>query len=202
MFDRDGATFDPTEFAQSLHKRGDPRSCCGRRGSAKETRQPACLLRARCCWPRGCAAKRDSEFSPPDTDCHATLPWGSSLQRGRYHALIAWSSVSPLTLQYSPWNADIPFRQVGATSRHWPRLKKAKSSRGGSVSRLDEQANQTNTFRGVFVFVRLVRLSGPRRTYPNNVRLCSCSPEMFAALATMGSTDSRGLNRSNRRHYT
>jgi hypothetical protein len=23
------------------------------------------------------AAKRDNEFSPPDVDCHATLPWGS-----------------------------------------------------------------------------------------------------------------------------
>ena len=31
IFDRDGATFDPTEFAQPLHKRGDPLGLgCGR----------------------------------------------------------------------------------------------------------------------------------------------------------------------------
>src|SRR5262249_5929405 len=29
-------------------------------------------------WPRRRrAAKRDKQFSPPDVDCHVTLPWGS-----------------------------------------------------------------------------------------------------------------------------
>ena len=31
------------------------------------------------------AAKRDNNFSPPDLDCHATLPRGSCKRRGRYH---------------------------------------------------------------------------------------------------------------------
>jgi hypothetical protein len=43
------------------------------------------------------AAKRGNKFSSSDVDCHATLQ-----QWGRYHALIAWSAVSPLALRYSP----------------------------------------------------------------------------------------------------
>ena len=34
------------------------------------------LLRACRKRPRDRAAKRDNEFSPPDADCHVTLPWG------------------------------------------------------------------------------------------------------------------------------
>src|SRR6516164_1930167 len=38
--------------------------------------------------PRGCRAakKRDNEFSPPDVDCHVTLPWG--------HAHAKWEDIT------------------------------------------------------------------------------------------------------------
>ena len=48
IFDRDGATFDPTEFAQPLHKSGDPLGLGGRRARAKESdrRQSPAAARA------------------------------------------------------------------------------------------------------------------------------------------------------------
>jgi hypothetical protein len=48
-------------------------------------------------------AKRANEFTPPDMDRHATLPWGSchAMKTG-YHVWFVRSPVSPLTLQYSP----------------------------------------------------------------------------------------------------
>jgi hypothetical protein len=57
ILDRDGATFDPAEFAQSLHKCGGPFALDGRRERAQEpdSRQLR-LLRARRERPRRRAA--------------------------------------------------------------------------------------------------------------------------------------------------
>jgi hypothetical protein len=52
---------------------------------------------------RCCTTKRDNEFTASDVDSHATLSGGHAYAtEGRYHALIAWSAVSPLILQDSP----------------------------------------------------------------------------------------------------
>ena len=54
ILDRDGAALDPAEFAQPLHKSGDPWALGRRRGRAQEPdgRQLARLLRARRERPR------------------------------------------------------------------------------------------------------------------------------------------------------
>src|SRR5262249_23226985 len=82
ILDRDGATLDPAERAQSLHKSSNPwieyhRSV---REQEPDRRQLSSLLRARR-ERHGDrrAAKRDNEFSSPEVDCHATLPRGSCL---------------------------------------------------------------------------------------------------------------------------
>ena len=63
ILDRDGATLDPTEFAQPLHESGDPLAVGRRRARAQEPdgRQLAGLLRARRERPRRrrAAEKRD-----------------------------------------------------------------------------------------------------------------------------------------------
>ncbi len=63
VLDRDGATLDPAELAQSLHKGGDPCALACRRTAAQEPngRQLARLLRACRYWPSSSRAadKRD-----------------------------------------------------------------------------------------------------------------------------------------------
>jgi hypothetical protein len=63
IFDRDGASFDPAEFAQSLHKSGSQLALRGRRSRTQkpDSRQLARLLRARRERPRrgGAAEQRD-----------------------------------------------------------------------------------------------------------------------------------------------
>src|SRR5262249_13440201 len=64
--DCDGATFDPTKFAQSLHKSIGPLPLGRGRGRAQvpDGRQLAWLLRARCEWPRCRAADQRYELAP------------------------------------------------------------------------------------------------------------------------------------------
>jgi len=64
--DRDRATLDPTEFAQSLHKSGSPQSVGRRRSRAQEPdrRQLARLLRPRRERPRRCATEQRDELAP------------------------------------------------------------------------------------------------------------------------------------------
>src|SRR5262249_35100350 len=77
VLDRDGATLDPAEFAQPLHKCVDP---CALAYWAAPTevpdgRQLPRLLRARCKRPRrGRAAECGQQFPPSDGDCHTPLP--------------------------------------------------------------------------------------------------------------------------------
>ena len=68
ILDRDGATLDPAEFAQPLHKSGDPWARSRRRGRAQEPdgRQLRRLLRARRERPRRRrAAEQRDELAPP-----------------------------------------------------------------------------------------------------------------------------------------
>src|SRR6478609_11965289 len=64
--DRDGATLNPTEFAQSLHKGGGPWTLSGRRARTQVSngRQPARLLRP--CRDRPCrrASEQRDELAP------------------------------------------------------------------------------------------------------------------------------------------
>jgi hypothetical protein len=77
IFDCNGATLDPAEFTQSLHKGSRPwppdRSV---RAQEPNGRQLAWLLRARRKRPshRRAAEQRD-EIAATDVDCHVTLPW-------------------------------------------------------------------------------------------------------------------------------
>jgi len=63
--DRDRLTLDPTEFAQSLHKSGDPLAIDRRRGRAQEPddRQLCCLLRTRSERPSRRAANKCDEIA-------------------------------------------------------------------------------------------------------------------------------------------
>src|SRR5262245_57893935 len=67
ILQRDGATLDPAEFAQPLHKGGDPlaldrRSCGTQVTDGRHFRR---LLRARRERPRGRAAEQRDEVAPP-----------------------------------------------------------------------------------------------------------------------------------------
>src|SRR6516162_5325651 len=67
IFDRDGASFDPAEVAQPLHKSSGQLALRGRRSRAQESdgRQFPRLLRARRERPRcGGAAKQRDELAP------------------------------------------------------------------------------------------------------------------------------------------
>ena len=72
ILDRDGATLDPAEFAQPLHKGGDPLARDRRRGRAQEPdgRQLRRLLRTRRERPcsRRAAEERDELPSPHGID--------------------------------------------------------------------------------------------------------------------------------------
>ncbi len=61
ILDRDGATLDPTELAQSLHKRRDPLTYGCRRGRAQESDGRQLRRRLRMCRdrPRDCAQEND-----------------------------------------------------------------------------------------------------------------------------------------------
>src|SRR5262249_723840 len=63
ILDCDGAALGPAEFAQSLHKGGDPFASCRTRALAQEAdgRQPVSLLRARSKRPRCRAAEERDE---------------------------------------------------------------------------------------------------------------------------------------------
>src|SRR5215471_5489253 len=63
IFDRDGASFDPAEFAQPLHKSSGQLALRGRRSRAQESdgRQLPGLLRARRERPRRGAAESQDE---------------------------------------------------------------------------------------------------------------------------------------------
>ena len=77
IFNRDATSFDPTEFAQSLHKSGGQWALGRRCSRAQEpdARQLPRLLRARGERPRDCrAAECGQQFPPSDGDCHAPLP--------------------------------------------------------------------------------------------------------------------------------
>src|SRR5206468_2542647 len=65
ILDRDGATLDPTELMQPLHKSGDPLAPGRRCGRAQEPddRQLCRLLRARCERPRSRAAEERDELA-------------------------------------------------------------------------------------------------------------------------------------------
>src|SRR5262249_35660675 len=66
IFDRDGASFDPAEFAQPLHKSSGQLALRGRRSRAQESdgRQLPRLLRARRARPRdGRAAESQDELA-------------------------------------------------------------------------------------------------------------------------------------------
>src|SRR5262245_16233641 len=67
IFDRDGASFDPAEFAQPLHKSSGPLALRGGRSRAQESdgRQPRGLLRARRKRPRGRSAEEGDELAAP-----------------------------------------------------------------------------------------------------------------------------------------
>src|SRR6516225_5066240 len=67
IFDRDGASFDPAEFAEPLHKSSGQLALRGRRSRAQESdgRQPRGLLRTRRERPRGRrAADERDELAP------------------------------------------------------------------------------------------------------------------------------------------
>src|SRR5262249_57916731 len=66
ILDRNGPILDPAEFAQPLHKCGDPRALRRRRGRAQEPngRQLSRLLRARRERPRRSAAEQRDERAP------------------------------------------------------------------------------------------------------------------------------------------
>src|SRR6516162_1790854 len=67
IFDRDGASFDPAEFAQPLHKSSGQLALRGRRSRAQESdgRQPRSLLRTRRQRPRRRAAHEGDELAAP-----------------------------------------------------------------------------------------------------------------------------------------
>jgi hypothetical protein len=65
--DRDGAAFNPAEFAQPLHESGGPLARRCRRACAQEPddRRLPHLLRGRDEWPcRYCAAEKPDELAP------------------------------------------------------------------------------------------------------------------------------------------
>jgi hypothetical protein len=75
IFDRDGASFDPAEFAQSLHKSGSQLALRGRRSRTQkpDSRQLARLLRVRRERPRGrCSGEQRDELAP--IHCSVCLP--------------------------------------------------------------------------------------------------------------------------------
>ena len=79
ILDRDGATLDPAEFAQALHKSGGPLARARRRVRAQETRwSAACrLLRARRERPRRRrAAEQRDELAASDESGHLIPPAG------------------------------------------------------------------------------------------------------------------------------
>ena len=79
ILDRDGAALDPAEFAQSLHKSGDPFARGRRRARAQEPdgRQLPRLLRARRERPRRRrAAEQRDELAASDESCHLIPPAG------------------------------------------------------------------------------------------------------------------------------
>jgi hypothetical protein len=81
-------------------------------GRLRRQRRSNRLLRPRRERPRCRAAKRDKQFSPPDVDCHVTLPWGSCN---------GWDHITPsrAALRDTPVSdrrADIRNRQLRAKS--------------------------------------------------------------------------------------
>src|SRR5262245_42871613 len=107
ILDRQGATLDPAEFAQSLNKGGGPLALGCRRGRAHvpDGRQPRRLLRARsahrrAAWLRifvvGCSLPCD----PPVE--------GHSCNGGSYHASIA-RSVAKASTANKNHSAGVPF---------------------------------------------------------------------------------------------
>ena len=66
VLDRDGATLDPTEFAQPLHKGGYPGAPGPGRARSKQSdrRQLSWLLRPCGQRPRRCAAEQSNELTP------------------------------------------------------------------------------------------------------------------------------------------
>src|SRR5262249_30562301 len=67
ILDPYGATLNPTEFAQPLHKSGSPLAMGCRRSRAQESdgRQPTWLLRARRQRPHRRTAEQLDELAPP-----------------------------------------------------------------------------------------------------------------------------------------
>src|ERR1700730_2494241 len=71
ILDRDGATLDPTEFAQSLHKSSDPFASGRPRALAQEPDSLRWLLRPRLERPRRrCAEERDEIAAFQVTEMH------------------------------------------------------------------------------------------------------------------------------------
>src|ERR1700730_7597983 len=98
VFDRHILVLDEAGLAEAAAERNQVwRKRTGRNTAEESDHRHRRLLRAR--HKRPCShrrAKRGSEFSPSDMDCHVTLPWGSypCNGRGRYHALIVPSAAT------------------------------------------------------------------------------------------------------------
>ena len=78
VLDRDGATIDPAEFAQPLHKCVDPCALAYWLAAAEvpDSRRLARLLRARRERPRGRTDEQRDELATTDVACHVTLQLG------------------------------------------------------------------------------------------------------------------------------
>src|SRR6516164_8045157 len=85
IFDRDGASFDPAEFAQPLHKSSGQLALRGRRSRAQESdgRQPRSLLRTRCERPhdRHATEEGDELASPHSITSSASASNLSGISR-------------------------------------------------------------------------------------------------------------------------
>src|SRR5262249_6496 len=80
ILDRDGATLDPAEFAQSLHESGDPLAHDRRRGGAQQPDggQLRRLLRARRKRPRSRSAAEKRDELTPLHRCNHSTTWSGS----------------------------------------------------------------------------------------------------------------------------
>src|SRR5262249_41351228 len=76
-FDRDGATLDPTEFAQSLQESANSLalSRCSGSYDKPQARQLRRLLSARGLWPHRRAAEQREELPPPHSITSSASNW-------------------------------------------------------------------------------------------------------------------------------
>src|SRR5262249_21227819 len=101
-----------------------------------DTPHALALLRSRHNWPRRRAAERDDKFSPPNIDCHVTLPRGScnggdDITPGR----VALRDFSPANVGSGSFTSFPPSRRVRFASRADIRLKPAFMSTSARTAR-------------------------------------------------------------------